>query len=258
MDQSRSFSVGLASLLSPDPDLISGCFAADFVPSSATHLKLSAAVAAAQLAFSAAAADAVGNRFSAKADAWSGAAVLPSDPFGSNSSSSSSGGCPLGFSNPAVYKQYPIVHVPSTLSLLTPKQLLWLFLKNSGIVLLLQVCRLKHKGCTRSCTPCWAVNADASPVGHPAPTFHLRCAAVAACLLPVHLTLHVMLLCTQTNGWLYQALEAEEAAVQQGTQVGSTCEGTFDLALSCVQPIGTAMIRQYAGSCVFLPQCVLA
>jgi hypothetical protein len=125
--------LGLAALLSPDPDLLCGWRIADVsVPD--VDLRLSSALAAAQLAFTAAA-DGLGSKFTAKADAtW-----LPPLPFDSTSSGSS-GGCPLGFSNPAVYKQYPIVHVPSTLSLLTPKQLLWLFLKNSGIVLLLQVC----------------------------------------------------------------------------------------------------------------------
>lgn len=121
---------GLAALVSPDPDLLCGWRIAD-VPVSDVDLRLSSAVAAAQLAFTAAA-DGLASRVTAKADAW-----LPPLPF--DSTSSSTGGCPLGFSNPAVYKQYPIVHVPSTLSLLTPKQLLWLFLKNSGIVLLLQV-----------------------------------------------------------------------------------------------------------------------
>jgi hypothetical protein len=139
---------GLASLLSPDPDLIAGCCSAQ------THvfdhnLKLSAALAAAQLAFSAAA-DVLGNRVKANADAW--APALPAAPF---SNSSTSGGCPLGFSNPAVYKQYPVVHVPSTLSLLTPKQLLWLFLKNSGIVLLLQVrSQLKQPQCRHVTMQC--------------------------------------------------------------------------------------------------------
>jgi hypothetical protein len=124
---------GLASLLlSPDPDLIAGCCSSE-IHVSDVDVKFSAALAAAQLAFSAAA-DVLGNSFKAKADAW--APALPAAPF---SNSKTSGGCPLGFSNPAVYKQYPVVHVPSTLSLLTPKQLLWLLLKNSGIVLLLQV-----------------------------------------------------------------------------------------------------------------------
>lgn len=124
---------GLASLLSsPDPDLIAGCCRAE-IPVLNVDLKFSAALAAAQLAFSAAA-DVLGNSVKANADAR--APALPAAPF---SNSKTSGGCPLRFSNPAAYKQYPVVHVPSTLSLLTPKQLLWLFLKNSGIVLLLQV-----------------------------------------------------------------------------------------------------------------------
>ena len=122
--------VGLASLLgSSSPDLIAGCRIAD-LQSFNDEIKFSAALAAAQLAF-ATAADAVSNSVRAKADAW--APALPANP------TSGSGGCPLGFSNPAVYKQYPDVYLPSTWSLLAPKQLLWLFLKNSGIVLLLQV-----------------------------------------------------------------------------------------------------------------------
>lgn len=123
-------STGLAALLSPNPDLLWGWRIAD-VPVLDVDLRLSSALAAAQLAFTAAA-DGLASRVIAKADAW-----LPPLPF--DSTSGSTGGCPLGFSNPAVYKQYPIVQVPSTLSLLTPKQLLWLFLKNTGIVLLLQV-----------------------------------------------------------------------------------------------------------------------
>lgn len=125
---------GLASLLCLDADLITGGCVAD--PSvSDGDLRLTAAVAAAQLAYSAAT-DVLANSVRAKADAWIPA--LPSDAF----SSSQSNGCPLGFSNPAVYKQYPAVHLPSTLSLLSFQQLLWLFIKNSGLVLLLQV--IKH------------------------------------------------------------------------------------------------------------------
>lgn len=121
---------GLAALLSnPDPDHITSCLGNN-VCSIDVDLKYTAALAAARLAFSAAA-DAVASRVQSKADAW--AHPLP---FGSSNSGSA---CPLGFSNPAVYKQYPTVHLPSTASLLTPRQLLWLFLKNSGIVLLLQV-----------------------------------------------------------------------------------------------------------------------
>jgi hypothetical protein len=119
-------SVGLSALvLSPSPDFITSCGVAETLFGS-VDLKLSSAVAAAQLALSV-----ISTSTRAKADAW--APDFPSGP------SSRSGGCPLGYSNPAVYKQYPLVHLPSTVSLLTPKQLLWLFIKNSGIVLLLQV-----------------------------------------------------------------------------------------------------------------------
>ncbi|KAF8070897.1 5-methyltetrahydropteroyltriglutamate--homocysteine methyltransferase [Scenedesmus sp. PABB004] len=89
----------------------------------------------------------------ASADAWP-AAGLP-DPkrhWGG-------GACPLGYTSTASLKVYPAVTLPSTLSLLTPHKLMWLYLKNSGLVFLLQ-----------------------------------------------------------TNIWLYQALDAEEQALQQGTQ----------------------------------------
>lgn len=124
---------GLASLLCLEPDLITGGCPADVFVSN-VDLKLTSALAAAQLAYSAAT-DVLASSVRAKADAWSPA--LPADAF----SSSKSSACPLGFSNPAVYKQYPAVHLPSTLSLLSPQQLLWLFIKNSGLVLILQVIR---------------------------------------------------------------------------------------------------------------------
>lgn len=127
--------VGLVSLLRPSPDLIVAWPCVDQLLSDA-DLKLSGALSAAQLVASATA-DALGSSIQAKADSW--APALPAPSF------KSSGACPLGFSNPAVYKQYPVVHLPCTWSLLTPKQLLWLYLKNSGIVLLLQVCN----ACTR-------------------------------------------------------------------------------------------------------------
>lgn len=229
---------GLASLLCLDADLITGGCVADLSVSN-VDLKLTAAIAAAQLAYSAAT-DVLANSVRAKADAWSPA--LPADAFSSNQSN----GCPLGFSNPAVYKQYPAVHLPSTLSLLSPQQLLWLFIKNSGLVLILQVIKnvpmitldasqmvahTMHALAFQS----WLRSCQGTPVGRllydqlsSADCVQAECACACIHFLSPCLSNSTSTRCRlpcfaliwlQTNSWLYQALEAEEAAVQQGTQV---------------------------------------
>jgi hypothetical protein len=75
-------------------------------------------------------AEAASRVFVARADA---AALAPARGIGN---------CPvLRANSPYSLKQYPEVHLPSTWSLLGPQQLAWLYVKNAGVVLLLQVRR---------------------------------------------------------------------------------------------------------------------
>jgi hypothetical protein len=159
------------------PDLI-----ASSSSSSSTHLSLSlldAGVLGVDSRLSAvaravaAAADVLANSTRASADAVSASSTWDWVPgFNSSSSSSSdhgssgwSGGCPAGFgASMGKLKRYPAVAVPSSWSLLTPQQLLWLFLKNTGIVFLLQV-RWVGWCCVRATR---AVHADRPPALTPA------------------------------------------------------------------------------------------
>uniref|UniRef100_A0A383VZ44 Uncharacterized protein n=1 Tax=Tetradesmus obliquus TaxID=3088 RepID=A0A383VZ44_TETOB len=148
---------GLAELLlgtQGSPDVLAGWSVKDLSNSQPSFAATAAAVAAARLA-AAAAADYV--LVPSKADAVAAPGI-----GGAGKAHWGGGACPLGYGSKASLtglKTYPHVTVPSTLGLLCPPKLMWLFLKNTGLVFLLQ-----------------------------------------------------------TNMWLYQALEAEEAALQQGTQ----------------------------------------